>query len=250
MKKLLLSLLSMLTLFVSAQTNEELYKQGLEYRKTYKIKEGFEVFGKLMKADSNNSHYIAYGSYFYSKTGVMQKTEEEKKKYYNTAAYLAKKAIKLDDNNAEAHYAYAMALGRLNENAGSSEKIKNSKLIKAEADRTIALQPKHAGAYHILGRWNRTIAGFSGIEKAMINGFYGGVPPGATYDGAVKAFQSAIVNEPDYILHAYELGVTYNEMKNKPYAKAILEKAQKMTLRNDEDKETKAKVDALLKEIK
>jgi tetratricopeptide (TPR) repeat protein len=88
------------------------------------------------------------------------------------------------------------------------------------------------------------------MERGMINAFFGGVPPGATYEDAVKAFQNAIVNEPDYILHAYELGVTYNEMKKKEFAKAILEKAQKMTLRNDEDKETKAKVDALLKEIK
>ncbi|MCC7302163.1 MAG: hypothetical protein IT233_05930 [Bacteroidia bacterium] len=245
-----ISLFLLIPVWMFSQTNEELYKQGLDHRKNYRVKEGYDIFSRLMKSDSSNSNYLAYGSYFYSKTGIVQKTDEEKIKYYKKAEYLAKKAIALDEKNPEAHYAYAMALGRINENASSSEKIKNSKLIRKEVDRTLELNPKHAGAYHILGRWHRTIAGFSSIEKGMINAFFGGVPPGATYDDAAKAFQNAIVHEPDYILHAYELGVTYKEMKKKEFARAILEKAQKMPLRNEEDKETKAKVDALLKELK
>ncbi len=250
MKRKTIILVLLLPVVLCAQTNEELFKQGLEHRKAYKVKEGFDVFSKLMKADSSNSEYLAYGSYFYSKTGVVQKTEADQKKYYYKAEYLAKKAIKADDNNAEAHYAYAMALGRLNENASSGEKIKNSKQIKKEADRTIALNPKHSGAFHILGRWHRTIAGFSGFEKAMVNTFYGGVPPGATYEDAVKSFMSAVVNEPDFMLHLYELGVTYHEMKKDGYAKPVLEKALTLPTRNEEDLGTKKKVEELLKELK
>lgn len=236
--------------FATFQTNEELYKTGLEYRHAQKIKEGFELFSKLMKADSSNANYIAYGSYFYSKYGYTHAKEDEKGKYYNTAEYLAKKAIKLDETNSEAHYAYALALGRLSENASSSTKVANSKLIRKEVDRTLALNPKHAGAYHILGRWHRTIAGFSGIEKAMINTFYGGVPPNATYDDAVKCFQNAVVNEPKFLLHQYELAVTYHEMKKDQFAKPILSKILSSPVTYDDDVRVLKEAAELLKKIK
>jgi regulator of microtubule dynamics protein 3 len=245
------TLLIILGLFFTAlQTNEELYKTGLEYRKAQKIKEGFEVFSKLMKADSSNSYYIGYGSYFYSKYGYTFAKEDDKPKHYKIAEYLAKKAIKLDETNAEAHYAYALALGRLSENASSSTKVSNSKLIKKEADRTLALNPKHAGAYHILGRWNRTIAGFSGIEKAMINTFYGGVPPNATYADAVKCFENAVINEPKFLLHQYELAVTYHEMDKDAFAKPILAKVLSSPVTFDDDVKVLKEAADLLKKIK
>ena len=241
---------SLLLNLAVAQSNDELYQNGLECRKNYKIQEGFDIFSKLMKADSSNSMYIAYGRYFYSRVRAQQKSDAEKMKYYKKAEYLSRKAIKLDDQNPEAHYAYALALGRINENASSSEKIKNSKLIKKEADRTIALEPKHAGAYHILGRWHRTIAGFNAMEKAMINTFYGGVPPGGSYEESAKAFQNAIVHEPDYILHFYELGLTYHEMGKDSFARGFLEKALKLPNKTPEDEENKRKCSDLLKKLK
>jgi tetratricopeptide (TPR) repeat protein len=233
-----------------AQTNDELYKQGLVYKAQYKNTEGLGVFQKLLKADSANVNYVYNASYFYSKCGAKLTVEADKMKYYRTAEYLAKKAIKLDGNNAETHYVYALALGRINENASSSVKIANAKLIKAEIDKCLSLNPKHAGAYHVLGRWHRTIAGFSGIEKTMINTFYGGVPKGGSYDDAVKAFQNAITYEPKYILHQYELAVTYNDMGKKEYAKQWLQNAIKLSADDDDAKDAKKKCEELLKKLK
>jgi len=250
--KKLFSISALLVLFTAFtfQSNEDLYKQGLKYRTERDNKNGLATFQKLMKADSANADYLANGSYFYSKVGNTLATEKEKMDYYHKAMYLAKKSIKLNDKNAEAHYAYALALGRINENASSSQKIANSKLIKGECDKTILLNAKHAGAYHILGRWNRTIAAFSGFEKTMINTFYGGVPTGASYDEAVKAFQNAVVYEPKYILHQYELAVTYKDMGKKEYAKTWLTKAVELPANNEDDKDAKKKCETLLKELK
>ena len=72
--------------------------------------------------------------------------EADKMKYYKSAEYLAKKAIKVNEASADAHYALAMALGRINENASSKQKITNAKIIRAQVDRAIALNPKLAGA--------------------------------------------------------------------------------------------------------
>src|SRR5438445_2567295 len=199
MKKLFFTVLAIITsLSLSAQTNDEQYAKAYKLKLEYKYKEAFPLFQSLLKADSNNVNYLQCASYLYSKYGYYYATDAEKMNYYKTAEYLAKKAIKSNEASADAHYVYAGALGRINENASSKQKIANAKLIKSEVDRAIALNPKLAGAYHILGRWHRTIAGFNVIEKAMINSFFGGVPPGGSYDDAVKAFMMAVSIEPKY----------------------------------------------------
>ena len=180
MKKLILLLL-LPALQLSAQDDDA--GRALKLRTDYKYKEALPAYQALLKKDSSNVSYLCGASYCYSKYGFYYlSSESEKMTYYKTAEYLAKKALKLNETNADAHYVYAMALGRINENASSKQKIANAKLIKMQVDRSITLNPKLAGSYHILGRWHRTIAGFSAIEKAMINSFFGGVPPGGSKD--------------------------------------------------------------------
>lgn len=232
-----------------AQNSEDQYAKALKLKQEYKYKEAFPLFQSLIKADSNNANYLQYGSYLYSKYGFYYAPDVEKMNYYRSAEYLAKKAIKINEAAADAHYAYAMALGRINENASSKQKIANAKLIKAQADRAVALNPKLAGAYHILGRWHRTIAGFNAFEKAMINSFFGGVPPGGSYDDAVKSFMTAVSLEPKYMNHQYELAETYFEMGKEVEAKLWAKKTLEITPTNEDDLKAKKDCEALLKKL-
>ena len=233
-----------------AQTNEETYAKALKLKTELKYKEAFPMFQALVKADSNNANYLQFASYCYSKYGYYYVVAEaEKMKYYKNAEYLAKKSIKINEASADAHYAYAMALGRINENASSKQKIANAKLIKAQGDRAIALNPKLAGAHHILGRWHKTIAGFSAIEKAMINSFFGGVPPGGSYEDALKSFMTAIGLEPKYMNHQYELAQTYYDMGKSVEAKLWVKKALEIVPSNDDDIKAKKDCEALLKKL-
>ena len=237
------------SLFSSAQTNEDLYSKGYKLKMEYKYKEAFPIFQTLVKSDSSNVNYLQYASYCYSKYSYYYVPEASKMSYYKTAEYLAKKAIKIKEASADAHYAYAMALGRINENASSKQKIANAKLIKSEVDRAIVLNPKLAGAYHILGRWHRTIAGFNAFEKVMINSFFGGVPPGGTYPDAIKSFMTAISIEPKYMNHQYELAETYYEMGKTVEAKLWAQKALEITPSNDDDIKAKKDCEELLKKL-
>jgi tetratricopeptide (TPR) repeat protein len=248
---LIASVCSLLCVSAFAQTNnDEVYKKAYKLKTDYKYKEAFPMFQALLKSDSNNVNYLQYGSYCYSKYGFYYAPEAEKMKHYKSAEYLAKKAIKLSETSADAHYAYAMALGRINENASSKQKIANAKLIKAEADRAVALNPKMAGAYHILGRWHRTVANFSAIEKAMINSFFGGVPPGGSFEDAIKSFMSAIAIEPRYMNHQYELAQTYYDMDKPVEAKLWAQKALEITPTNDDDIKAKKDCEELIKKLK
>jgi regulator of microtubule dynamics protein 3 len=251
MKKLILviAVIVLSNNLFSQTANDELYNRAYKLRLEYKYKEAFPLFQTLIKSDSNNVNYLQSGSYIYSKYGYYYAPEAEKMKYYKSAELLAKKAIKMNEASADAHYVYAMALGRINENASSKQKIANAKLIKAEAERAIALNPKLAGAHHILGRWHRTVAGFNSLEKAMINSFFGGVPEGGSYADAVKSFMNAIAIEPKYTNHQYELAQTYYEMGKKVEAKLWAQKAMEITPTNDDDIKAKKDCEELLKKL-
>jgi Tfp pilus assembly protein PilF len=139
-----------------------------------------------------------------------------------------------------------MALGRINENASSKQKIANAKLIKSQVDRAIELNPKLAGAYHILARWHRTIANFSSIEKTMINSFFGGVPLGGSFDDAIKSFMVAVSLEPKFLMHQYELAQTYYDMGKKAEAKVWAKKVTDGAANNEDDLKAKKESEALL----
>jgi tetratricopeptide (TPR) repeat protein len=251
MRKIFIIAFTLITsLSAIAQTADEQYAKANKLKLEFKCKEALPMFQALLKSDSNNVNYLHSASFCYSKCGFYYAPEAEKMNYYKTAEYLAKKAIKVNEKTADAHYVYAMALGRINENASSKQKIANAKLIKNEVDRAIALNPRLAGAYHILGRWNRTIAGFNAVEKIMINSFFGGVPPGGSYDDAVKAFMTAVGIEPKYMPHQYELAETYYEMGKTVEAKLWAQKALEITPASDDDRKAKTDCEALLKKLK
>ena len=172
---------------------------------------------------------------FYSKKGNEFSDKKTRQAYFNTGLYLAKKALALDASFADSHYCMALALGRINEFTDTQTKIANSKEIKRYIDETLKLNPAHAGAYHILGRWNRTIANFGNVERMMINSLYGGVPKGATLQGALDAFIKAVAFEPEFKLHQYELAQAYLDMGKKINAKVWFQKALKIKSNNQSD---------------
>ena len=213
-------------------------------------KDALPIFESLLKQDSTNLNYLQYTSYLYAKVWHDNSTDEDKSvPYYNKAYYLAKKAISKDSNSDEAHYALAFAIGVLNENAGHKQQIANAKTMKIEIDKCLKLNPHHAGAYHLLGRWYERLAELNGLERFAMKTFYGSSLPEATYADAQGAFEKAYIYEPDYILHQYELAVVYHKMDKDADAKIWLQKALQATYTGDDATDTKAKCQKLLDKI-
>lgn len=214
-------------------------------------KDAFPIFQNLLKGDSSNINYLSYTAYLYAKVWHDQSTDEDKNApYYNTALYLAKKTVKADSNNAEGHYAYAFAVGVINENASHKQQIANAKLMKVEIDKCLKINPHHAGAYHLLGRWYERLAELNGLERFAMKTFYGASLPQATYQDAEGAFEKAFLYEPDYILHQYELAVVYHKMGKNADAKIWLQKALQANYTGDDASDTKAKCQKLLEDLK
>ncbi len=230
---------------------EQLYRYAVKLQQEEKYTDALTIYKNLLKNDSSNIEYLWRSSFIYSKLGFNQPGEKQQQQWYNTALYLGRKAITQHPQNAYAHYVYAMALGRMSENASSKVKIDNARQIKTEAETAIKLDPKLAGPYHIMGRWHRVVAGFSGFERTMIKAIFGGIP-GGTYEDAIRYFEKAILLEPTNGIHYFELASTFIERdgtNDKAQAKNWLQKAILIQVKSDDDAINKKKCEDLLKKI-
>jgi tetratricopeptide (TPR) repeat protein len=229
----------------------QLYRYAVKLEQEGKNSEALTIYKNLLRSDSSNIDYLWRTSFVYSKLGYDQPTEEQRQQWYKTAAYLGKKAVVQFPQNANAHYAYAVAIGRMSENAGNRTKIDNAKLIKSEAELAIKLDPRLPGPYHIMGRWHRVVAAFSGFERAMIKAIFGGMP-GGSYEDSILNFEKAIQLEPFNGIHYYEIAVSLlerNKTTDKQLAKSWLQKALNIPVKSTDDAENKAKCEKLLKSI-
>lgn len=162
---------------------------------------------------------------------------------------LARKCVALYPDSAQAHFTLALALGRMANLAGGKRRIALSKEIKHEADSTLALNPKHFGAMHILGRWHYGIASLSWLERSVAKVIYGGIPQGASMERARTYFEQAIALDPKTPINHYWLGETLIKLKDYTTARAELERCIELDDVLWDDKRTKEKAQQSLKDI-
>lgn len=237
--------------FSQSSSSADLYKTAVNLRKKGQFHNSLAIFKLLLSRDSNNTAYLDYTAVLTCKTlHDDTKPDNPPLKAYKHCEYLAKKALKLDSNNAESHYAYAFSIAVMSEYATHKQQIAIAGTMKRELDITLKLNPHHAGAYHLLGRWFDKLASFSSMEKLAVKVLYGTTLPEGTYAQAAAAYEKAILYEPDYILHQYELASTYHKMGKDTDAKVWLQNAINSNYAGDDAATVKASCRKLLSELK
>jgi regulator of microtubule dynamics protein 3 len=237
--------------FSQNTSNAELYKTAVNLRTKGQFHNSLAIFKLLLSRDSNNTAYLDYTAVLTCKTlHDDTKPDNPPIDQYKHCEYLAKKSLKLDTNNPESHYAYAFAIGVISEYASHKQQISIAGIMKSELDKTLKLNPHHAGAYHLLGRWFDKLAGFNAVEKLAVKLLYGATLPEGTYAQAAAAYEKAILYEPDYILHQYELAVIYHKMGKDADAKVWLNNAINAPYAGDDAQQVKDHCKKLLEELK
>lgn len=144
---------------------------------------------------------------------------------YARAERLARRAVAADSMGADGHFALAAAVGRASLSMGKKDRIRRASIIREEALRTIALNPRHDGAYHILGRWNAEIMRLSGFNRFFAKNFLGaGIFKQASWEAAIANLQRAVELDPGRLYHRLELAQVYVDRKR--YADARRELAE------------------------
>lgn len=143
---------------------------------------------------------------------------------YAKAEAWARRAVQANPNGADGHFALAQAIGRASLTLGKKERVRRAAEIRDEALKAVELDPRHDGAYHVLGRWNAEIMRLSGIQRFFAKSFLGGaVFNQASWPNAYQYMERAVSLRPDYIYHHLDLAEMYLDQDRVADARTQLE---------------------------
>ncbi len=213
-------------------------------------KEAIAAYQKALKFDPNNyeANWKTGDQYTEFADRLPDDQKVQKETYFEKARQFCEKAIEVNSQGYEGHFRLAVALGRLALFRGGKEKIKLSKMVKAQGDTALALNPQADLVCHLLGRWHQNIANLSGILKFFAKLFFGGVPP-ASNEEAVELFKRAIEINPNHIEHYLELARTYEFMGKEELMREPLEKLLTLSNVEEDDPEYKSEAREMLKKL-
>lgn len=184
MKGLVLSLVLLLPLALAQNAGavEKLVDEG-KFQEAYEAGLRLGSAEGLVLAAKAASYYAGY-----------QAKDNEKADWFGRAEAAARRAIQADSNNAEAYFELARAQGRLSQYRGILESLGLASSIKENLDRTLRLNPRHAGAKVALALWHHSL-----VSKNV------GWLYGANGNQIMPLFNEAIQLEPQTIIHKVEL---------------------------------------------
>jgi tetratricopeptide (TPR) repeat protein len=125
---------------------------------------------------------------------------------YTLAVRYARKAVAAYPAGADGHFALASAIGSASLTLGKRERIERAVEVRNEALKALGLQPEHAGAHHVLGRWHAEIMKLSDLQQFIARNFLGAeIFEQASWDEAERHLRVAVMNEPLRLQHRVEL---------------------------------------------
>ncbi len=174
----------------------------------------------------------------------------ERDSLYARAERFARRAVAADSAGADGHFALAAAVGRASLSMGKKERIRRARVIRDEALRAIELNPRHDGAYHILGRWNAEIMRLSGLSRFFAKRLLGaGIFNEASWEAAVSNMERAEALDPTRLYHRLELAEIYVDRKRYDDARAQLAELAALPDREVMDSVYRREAAELAKEI-
>ena len=150
---------------------------------------------------------------------------------YAEALALAHRAVRVDSMGADGHYMVAVAAGRVALTKSAHERVKSASVVRDAALRAIALDPRHDGAMHVMGRWNAEIMRLPGLTKFFARTFLGAsVFKEASWDNSVKFFSDAIQINPQVIYHHLDFAEALVDADRPAEARPHLEEVARLPL--------------------
>jgi len=225
---------------------EQLIEQGDAEVKALHGPEALALFDQAEKADPGDVGIVLRVSQQCSDMIAQAKTPAEALAYARRSLDEAQQAVALAPGNPKAHLALAVAYGRLTDFEDNRTRVEYSRYVKAEADKTLELDPTEDFGYHVLGRWNYAVATLNPVLKLIAKFVYGGMPD-ASLEEAARDYRKAIELAPQRVIHHHELARVYvalgqTDLARKEWEKELTLKPEDNEGENDQ-KEARAELE-------
>lgn len=210
-KRVLLALL--LAMRVSAEDGRvtALLVQGDEEDRQHRAGSALATFQLAEAIEPRNPGVLLRISKQLSDLGTAAKGPPEAKGFHQRALDYSRRAVEFDPKSAKAHLSFAICYGKLTDHVSNKTKLEYSRIIRAETQKSLELDPTDDFAWHVLGRWHSGVANIGVVQRALAKVVYGDVPE-ASNEEAARCLKKATELAPQRIIHHAELAKVYAAM--------------------------------------
>jgi tetratricopeptide (TPR) repeat protein len=223
---------------VQSETIDALIAKGDPLDQKLEAAEALKYYLPALKQDPNDVALLDRIARQYRHLMADAPSKEEKLRLGHLSLHYAKRGAELAPNNSEAQLSPAISYGKMLPYMSSGDQVDAAPKIKAGCERAVELDPENDNAWHILGRWNRTIADIPAVKKLLASVLYGKLPEASNAE-AEKCLLKAIAINPHRAIHFIELGHIYVDMGRKEEARKYLEKGLSMPNQEKDDNDAK-----------
>ncbi len=216
-KKMLIGMMSLfLPIFLFAQsTNEQLQKANDLY-KQFKEADALEAYKSVLSTDANNMTALVKCAELCSSLGKKGSDKSSRDAYYADAKQYADKALATNPNSADAYYLQALSYANLSQTEDENKKIiEDVKLMKANADKGLAINANHAVLNYMEGKWHLEMLSLNWFKKAALKTFYGKGLQRPDADSAIFYMEKCKKIEPYFVQNYLDLAKAY-KLKSSP----------------------------------
>ncbi len=245
-----LTLLFTLSLFLGAQSVRDLVLQSDDFAMVQFDRErAFEKLLQAEKLDPKNfdvlwrisRSYVDIGEHLPSSTDA---EKEKQMEYYQKALKYAEAAVAADPNHSMGYVRRAIANGRVALFKGVWSAIDFVKMVKADCEKAISIDPNNDVAYYILARTHAKLC-----EKPKMIRWPLGLA-WANMDDAVKNYEKAISLKGNFIMYRLDASRAYLEEGNKAKAKENLIAISALPKLDEDDDLYRSEAKDLLESLK
>ncbi|MEP6691288.1 MAG: hypothetical protein ABJD07_09035 [Gemmatimonadaceae bacterium] len=208
----------------AAQSASEHIALGDQLQAQMKPAEALVHYQAAVQADSMSYEALWKASRDAGDIAEFEADAAKRKELYRTAENYAQRAIAANATDAEGHFYLARALGKVALTLGKRDRVKYAGRVRDEAMAALKANPTHAGALHVMGRWNAEVMRLDGFSRFMAKNFLGGkVFNEASWDNAKRYLEQSVDVDPGRLTHHLDLGQIYADLGEKDKAKAQFE---------------------------
>jgi tetratricopeptide (TPR) repeat protein len=234
----------------SAQDVREHIEAGDREAAAFRPDEALKHYQAAIAVDSTSYEALWKASKAAVDLGEGERDKGKARELFRAGEGYARRAVKANPTDAEAHFHVARAVGLNALSVGVRDRVKYAVEIREQALEALRLDPQHPGALHVMGQWNAEVMRLNGFERFFAKNVLGGKVFGsASWKDAISYLERAVEIDPQRAVHKVDLGQIYLDTGDKAKARAQFEAALQAPRMDYNDPKYQEKARAALAKI-
>lgn len=249
MKTLFVLLFSLVSIAAIAQETNLLFKEADNFEYQFKEQDALDKYKQILVIESFNIKALVKATELSCSIGERLLNKTDKRITFESALAYAQRAVQADSSSADAYCAIALASNKMTEVESDNKKVAIFiKDMKHNADKALKLNPNHAMANFIEGKWHYEMITLNWAKRLAAKTLYGGLP-NADIDSAIQYLEKSRSLDPYFLLNTVTLAKAYKENNRPAKEIEILNRAVKLPIRRFDDTALKAEAQKRLQEL-